>query len=87
MVRSTVEAGTFLTQTVNTNTQQNSTTKCHIAKRFSEQKEDFGTKSVNLIINSNNSNESNEIQGNIVQELNEQEPEKFNWNTVLRSMS
>ena len=39
------------------------------------------------IINSNNSNESNEIQGNTVQELNEEEPEKFNWSTVLRSMS
>ena len=43
--------------------------------------------SKNLIINSNNSNESNEIQGNTVQELHEEEPEKFNWSTVLRSMS
>ena len=51
------------------------------------QKEDFWTKSVNLSISSNNSNESKEIQGNTLQEPNDEEPEKFNWKTVLRSLS
>ena len=64
MVKSMAEAGSFLALAVNTNTQENDTSKCYICnkneqtnKQKTEQKEGFRTKLANLNINSNNSNQ------------------------------
>ena len=64
MVKSMTKAGSFLALALNTNTQENVTSKCYICnnnkkknKKKSEQKEGFRTKLANLNINSNNSNQ------------------------------